>query len=128
MWWASPRGAGRSGCLTLPAKAVSCERCSAARMCPWTTLSTKVKSTKFSPFLQTQKDGFTRLEALSYTLSGVRARGPGTAPESQRLKDCYLHNGCYLPWRCQPLAHPDIGNLKMCRRPGLLGPSGRWNV
>lgn len=50
-----PRRARRSGCLTLPAKAVSCERCSAARMCPWTTLSTKVKSTKFSPFLRAQR-------------------------------------------------------------------------
>lgn len=113
-----PRRARRSGCLTLPAKAVSCERCSAARMCPWTTLSTKVKSTKFSPFLRAQRDGFTGLEALSHTLSGAPARAPGTAPESQRPKDCYL------PGQCQPPAHLDIDNLKMCRRPGLLEALG----
>lgn len=50
--------AGRSRCLTFPPRAASWERCSAARMCPWTTFSTKVKSTKFFPFLRVHRDQF----------------------------------------------------------------------
>lgn len=48
--------AGGSRCLTFPPKPVSLERRSAARMCPWTTFSTKVKSTRFFPFLRAHKE------------------------------------------------------------------------
>lgn len=42
--------------LTFPHMGESGFRCSAARMCPWTTFSTKVKSTKLVPSLQKTKE------------------------------------------------------------------------
>lgn len=101
--------AGRSRCLTFPPKAVSLERCSAARMCPWTTFSTKVKSTKFSPFLHVHKEWVP-------CVGGEPGRAPARGPRARtRL-------GNASPWHTWASVTVEDGQETRAPRPS--GPVG----